>query len=130
MAYGDVVVILTGADVAQAVDRDAQAVAAQEGDEATFAQTVGSNAREVQEEEEEGRSKRRRTEDQIALELVISESKRDAAASDGADPVGPPSAAAWTRGALAATASTRGAPLRRQAMKSRIIVHKKDGSEK
>ena len=39
-------------------------------------------------------------------------------------------AAASTRGAPAATASTRGAPSRRQAMKSRIIVHKKDGSEK
>jgi hypothetical protein len=107
----DIGVLPTGADVLQALDRDAQAVAAQEDDEATVAQAVGSK-RPPESQEGEDSQKKRKTEEP------------EAASAEAA------AAAASTRGAPAATASTRGAPSRRQALKSRIIVHKKDGSEK
>jgi len=48
------VVLVTGADVVQALDLDAQAAAAQEDDEATIAHALGPNAQEEQEEEDEG----------------------------------------------------------------------------
>ena len=86
--------------------------------------------RAIIEENAEARSVARAKEGRgLARGSVAAQKKRkteepEAASAEAA------AAAASTRGAPAATASTPGAPSRRQAMKSRIIVHKKDGSEK
>ena len=95
------VVLPTGADVVQELDRDAQAVAAQEDDEATVAtiDEVDSDSSDTQEEPDEGQEDARVQESEVSEALV------------------------------AVAASTR-EPLRRQVMKSRIVVTKEYGSEK
>ena len=94
-------VLPTGADVVQELDRDAQADAAQEDDEATVAtiDEVDSDSSDTQEEPDEGQEDARVQESEVSEALV------------------------------AVAASTR-EPLRRQVMKSRIVVTKEYGSEK
>ena len=90
-----------GADIVDALDRDARACAVQDDDEDTVTDAIGSRRRREGEGEDGSNPKKTRTE-------------------------GPEAAPAE---AAVAAASTRG-PSRRQTMKSRTIVLKNEGSEK
>ena len=137
-------VLPTGADVVQALDRDAQDVARQEDDEATVDRAVGAEAQEepaaataeaaaaaaaATAEAPAAAAPTRSLEDakdgeggQIRKKTRTEEPA--AATAEAAD-----AAAAATAKAGDAAASTRGR-MRRQAMKSRIVVQLQVGSEK
>ena len=109
------VALPTAMDVVQALDRDAQDVAKQEDDEATVAEAVASQGQKhamAQDQNDQDRKKPRTEEPEAAP----AEAAQEPAPAETEEPE-------------AAAASTRG-PLRRRVMKSRIVVSKKDGSEK